>query len=40
VLALQAKGIDARVLADGLRGFQATGRPLTTGREPGHSQRQ
>jgi hypothetical protein len=34
VLALQAKGIDARVLRDGLRGYRATGRPLTTGPDP------
>jgi hypothetical protein len=34
VLTLQAKGIDARVLRDGLRGFQATGRSLTTGPTP------
>jgi hypothetical protein len=34
VLALQAKGIDARVLRDGLRGFQATGRHLTAGPNP------
>jgi hypothetical protein len=34
VLTLQAKGIDARVLADGLRGFQATGRALTAGPNP------
>jgi hypothetical protein len=34
VLALQAKGIDARVLRDGLRGFQATGRPLRIGADP------
>ena len=34
MLTLQAKGIDARVLADGLRGFLATGRPLTAGPNP------
>jgi len=34
VLALHGKGIDARVLADGVRGFQATGRPFTTGGNP------
>jgi hypothetical protein len=34
VLTLQAKGIDARVLADGLRGYRATGRPLQTGPNP------
>jgi hypothetical protein len=34
VLALQAKGIDARVLRDGLRGFRATGRPLSIGPNP------
>jgi hypothetical protein len=33
-LALQAKGIDARVLADGLRGCAAAGRPLTVGANP------
>jgi len=27
-------GIDARVLADGLRGWVATGRPLATGDRP------
>jgi hypothetical protein len=34
VLTLQAKGIDARVLRDGLRGFHATGRGLTAGPNP------
>jgi len=34
VLKLHAKGIDARVLADGLRGFRATGRALTAGPNP------
>jgi hypothetical protein len=34
VLALQVKGIDARVLRDGLRGYAATGRPLATGANP------
>jgi hypothetical protein len=33
-LALQAKGIDARILGDGLSSWQATGRPLTAGPEP------
>jgi hypothetical protein len=31
---LQGKGIDARVLADGLRGWEATGRPLAVGGNP------
>lgn len=31
---LQTKGIDARVLAEGLRGWEATGRPLAVGPEP------
>jgi rhodanese-related sulfurtransferase len=31
---LQAKGIDARVLADGLGGWVATGRPLARGVNP------
>jgi hypothetical protein len=31
---VQAKGIDARVLANGLGGWQATGRPLTVGSNP------
>jgi hypothetical protein len=34
VLTLQAKGIDARVLREGLRGFQATGRTLKVGPDP------
>jgi hypothetical protein len=34
VLALQAKGIDARVLQDGLDGYLATGGRLVTGNEP------
>lgn len=34
MLALHGKGIDARVLRDGLRGFRATGRPLATGPDP------
>jgi len=33
-LALQAKGIDARVLADGLRSWEATGRALAVGASP------
>ena len=34
MLTLQAKGIDARVLEGGLRGYQATGGPLTAGPQP------
>jgi hypothetical protein len=34
VLALQAKGIDARVLEGGLSGFEATGGSLTAGPQP------
>jgi 3-mercaptopyruvate sulfurtransferase SseA len=34
VLTLQVKGIDARVLEGGLRGYEATGRPLSTGPNP------
>jgi len=31
---LWAKAIDARVLQEGIRGWTATGRPLTTGVTP------
>jgi rhodanese-related sulfurtransferase len=34
VRTLQAKGIDARVLADGIRGWQETGRPLEVTSSP------
>jgi hypothetical protein len=34
VLTLQAKGIDARVLENGLRGFRAAGRSLKAGPTP------
>jgi hypothetical protein len=34
VLALQAKGIDARVLRGGLGGFVELGRPLAHGPNP------
>jgi hypothetical protein len=34
VLTLQAKGIDARVLRDGLTGFVATGHTLIAGPNP------
>jgi hypothetical protein len=33
-LTLQAKGIDARVLAGGLGGWEATGRSLSVGANP------
>lgn len=34
MLALQAKGIDARVLQDGLDGYLAAGGRLVTGADP------
>ena len=34
MLTLQAKGIDARVLEGGLRGYEATGGTLTGGPNP------